>query len=247
MKRNFLVGIMLALVLSLSACGGNEGTGSDNNENVSQWENSTGGEGNIPDKDADFEVKKKFEKKEVTLENLASMEVSPIEDFEFGPDKKVLGALEVRGYNGKDEMVAIPDEVDGKKVVNICMVFDDDSSVKAVRIPDSVERISGSFSQNEKLQYVIFGSGLKEIGDASFVGCHSLKEVILNEGVEKIGNAAFADMENLTYMYIPSTVVEIGEAAIMVQNFEDFVIAGKAGSKAEEYAKENGFTFEVVE
>lgn len=241
---------MLALVLSLSACGGNEGTGSDNNENLSQCENSTGGGGNTPvkDADADKEIKKESKKNEVSLENLKSMKVSPIEDFEFGPDNEVVDALQVCSYNGKDEMVSIPGEVDGKKVVSIAnMVFGEDSSIKAVRIPDSIERISGSFLYNKELQYIIWGSGLKEIGDASFVGCHSLKEVILNEGVEKIGNAAFADMENLTYMYIPSTVVEIGEAAIMTKNFENFVIAGKAGSKAEEYAKENNYTFEVVE
>lgn len=243
MKKRLVIGLMMALVLSLSACGGEEGSGKEGKENVKTTESATGGD----NKDAEKENKKESKKNGVSLEALESMEVSPLEDFEFRRDGDVADGLQLCGYKGNDEMVVLPEEVDGKKVVSISsMVFGEGSSVKAIKISDSVQRITASFMDNTNLKYVIFGSGLKVVGDGAFANCESLEEVKLNEGVEKIGEAAFS-IENLNYIYIPDTVKEIATIAIMTGRNEEVVIAGKAGSAAEEHAKQMGFVFEVVE
>lgn len=243
MKRKLLVGLVMAIILSLCACGSGDNTGETDKKDATQNESTTSDNQKVSDK----ENKKESKNKGVSLEALESMEVSPLEDFEFRRDGDVADGLQLCGYKGNDEMVVLPEEVDGKKVVSISsMVFGEGSSVKAIKISDSVQRISASFMDNANLKYVIFGSGLKVVGDGSFANCESLEEVKLNEGVEKIGEAAFS-IENLNYIYIPDTVKEISTIAIMTGRNEEVVIAGKAGSMAEEHAKQMGFIFEVVE
>lgn len=243
MKSKVLMGLVIVLALALSACGGNEGSGSEGKENATKTESSTSGD----KKDADKESKTNSKKKEVSLESLETLEESPAEDFEFMPDGMNSKGWSLYGYNGKDEMVVIPEEVDGKKVVSIISeAFGEGSGVKAVKIPDSVEVISRGFVGNEDLQYVIFGNGLKEIDDCAFQGCNALKRVELNEGLEKLGANSFWAVDNLEYIYVPDTVTSIAVTAIG-SNADNFVLAGKAGSTAEEYAKERNYTFEVVE
>lgn len=176
------------------------------------------------------------------LENQA---VAPAEDFEFVEDEKSDG-LSLCKYKGQEKIVVIPEEVNGQKIVSITnKAFGKDSGVKAVKIPDSVERISAGFQGNTELEHIVWGSGLKEIGEYSFFGCHSLERIELNEGLERIEYNAFADMDRLMYLYVPETT-EIVSVAIHIFN-EDFVMAGKSGSKAEEYAKLLRYTFEIVE
>lgn len=182
---------------------------------------------------------------EALIKALENQAVAPAEDFEFVEDE-ISDGLSLCGYKGPEEIVVIPEEVNGKKVVSITnKAFGKDSGVKAVKIPDSVERISAGFQGNEELEHIIWGNGLKEIGEYSFFGCHALERIELNEGLERLEYNAFADMDNLTYLYVPDTV-EIVSVGIHIFN-DDFVMAGKAGSKAEEYAKLLRYTFETVE
>ena len=188
--------------------------------------------------------------KNTYAENLKALEkhaITPAENFEFIPDEINPDGLALYAYHGTEEIVVIPNEVNGKKIVSIVnQAFGAGSGVKAVRISDSVERISTGFRDNEELQYVIFGSGLKEIWEYSFWGCHSLERVELNEGLIRIEYNAFANMDSLSYIYVPGTVTEIISAAIHIEP-ENFVMAGKAGSAAEDFAKLLRYTFEVVE
>ena len=178
-----------------------------------------------------------------TLENHS---VTPADNFIFEKDQSSDG-LVLCGYIGKEKIVVIPQEVNGKKVVSITnKAFGANSGVKAIKIADSVEGIYEGFRGNKELEYIYFGSGLKIIGEYSFYGCHALKHVELNKGLKRLEFDAFADMDQLTYIYVPDTVTEIVGPAIHIFN-KDFVIGGKAGSKAEEYAKLFRYPFEVTE
>ncbi len=211
MKKQLVLGLVLIMVLLLSACTNHKET-----------------------------------EKEALINALENQAVASEESFVFKDDEKSDG-LSLCEYIGNEKIVVIPEEVDGKKVVSITnKAFGEGSGVKAVKMPDSVERISAGFHGNEDLQYIVFGSGLKEIGEYSFFGCHALDRIELNEGLERLEYNAFADMDSLTYLYVPDTVTEIIGAAVHIFN-EDFVMAGKAGSKAEEYAKLLRYTFEIVE
>lgn len=237
MKRRLLLGLVMALALSLSACGGSEGT------TEADKESSVQSSGAATD-DTDTKEEEGSKKEEVSLEALANHPVAPAEDFEV---MDAGNGVAICGYKGKEEMVVVPEEIDGQKVIRIIgKAFGEGSGVKAVKIPDTVEVISEGFTGNDDLQYVIFGSGLKTVGDLAFQGCSSLKRVKLPEGVEELGPNAFYSVKSLEYIYIPESVVEMNTTAIYAPA-ENFVIAGKAGSVAEEYANQWNYTFEALE
>ena len=112
----------------------------------------------------------------------------------------------------------IPEEVDGYPVEAIGEgVFQNDADIVAVSIPSSV----------------------KMLGESAFEGCSNLQEVFLENGLEKIDQRAFEGCTNLLSADVPDTVSDIGENA-----FEQYVeLSSNSGSKANNYADENGNEF----
>ena len=95
--------------------------------------------------------------------------------------------------------------------------------------------------------------GTKGIAENAFAFQYGIKEVNLPNTVTNIGEFAFYRCDLMTDIYIPGSVTEIGEYALgYFNNLEgtkvpDFTIYGVAGSAAQTYAEENGFTFVEVE
>lgn len=236
MKRTLIIGMLMIGILTFVACG-NEGAGTPVATGAAKEEVK--------------ETKKENEQRELSMETLRNHEVSPVSDFQFRLSSN--GNYEIDKYLGNAEIVVVPEEYEGKKVVGIVkLVFGKDSGVKAVKLPDSVEYISGSFMENDKLEYVICGEGLKEIKQLSFTGCSSLKELELNEGLEKIDSMAFSGLKSMKEIYIPGTVKEIGSGNFNAMSNQNFIIKGKTGSCIEtfvsdEAAPQYGHTFEAVE
>lgn len=241
MKKLLALLLALVMVLSLAACGKDEPVKDDNDKKTtSQSGDKDSGEEKDPVGSHGSEV-----------ENLMSHPESPEEDFvceDYGD-----GVWTLTQYLGDDEIVVIPETVNGKNVEAIgSHVFALSSPVKAVKLPDTVYKLMGStFAANENLEIVIFGSGMREIGaaDGTFIGgtfhnCTNLREVVLNDGLERIGPVAFAVCENLVSLEIPASVTEIDHMAFYAQP-ESFTIVGEAGSYAEQYAKENNITFQA--
>src|SRR5699024_5603973 len=100
------------------------------------------------------------------------------------------------------------------------------------------------FGTNERLEVVILGSGVKSLGQASFMSCTNLRELVIKDGLEKIDTLAISGCESLKRLYLPGSVSEIGINAISAVP-KDFVIVGRDASVAKSYAKENGITFEI--
>ena len=78
----------------------------------------------------------------------------------------------------------------------------------------------------------------------AFGQCDMLTHVVIPEGTEAIGHSCFFKCESLVSVEIPSSVTEIG-ADIFKDCPENAVIIGVAGSYAEQYANENGITFQA--
>lgn len=147
---------------------------------------------------------------------------------------KVSGSeVYLTGYNGDDEIVEIPSEYEGIPVTTISYrAFAHQLGMKKVIIPDSV----------------------KEIGEYAFQDCPALEEVIFSDNLQRIGNRAFFDCKKLKTVNLPSKIIEIDEYALGY--FEDFKsgeifsidlkINGYTNSAAEEYARDNSFTFVSV-
>ena len=95
--------------------------------------------------------------------------------------------------------------------------------------------------------------GTKGIAGYAFCWQSNLKEIQLSDTLTNIGDYAFYACESMKEIHIPQSVTEIGEYALgylddrSTIKVPGFTIYGVAGTAAEVYAKENGFTFTAVE
>ncbi len=124
------------------------------------------------------------------------------------------------------------------------------SALTAINIPDSVTDIGpAAFYDCSKLAEVHLPAGLTAITPASpqgmFQGCSALTEIEIPEGVTSIGSQAFALCSNLKKVVLPRSVTEIGR--YVFTGCSDLTICGYAGTFAESYAQQNGYTFEAIE
>jgi len=133
------------------------------------------------------------------------------------------------------------------------------SSLVRIELPGTLTEIGANVFSGSGLKTVVFSEGLRVIGESAFART-GLREVYLPEGVERIEKEAFADCEALHRVYIPESVTYIADDAFdMCGDYINgtyytsspeqyrFAICGKAGSYAESYAKEHGYTFEISE
>ena len=168
---------------------------------------------------------------EITMDDLMSHDETPAEDFEFNDSTD---EIVIEKYVGKDPIVVIPDEIDGKKVVGFR--FMNDKNIVAVRIGDNIREIDqNAFGNAENLKYLVLGKSVKSIDGYNFYGTN-LKELILNDGLERIGedelNVVDPPLDNSGMdLKIPESVTEL--------HVSDFNLIGKPGSYAEQYAKEH--------
>lgn len=92
----------------------------------------------------------------------------------------------------KDENIVIPSKYKGKPVVSIGEYAFNDSDIRRVKIPDSVETIKrGAFYKCGALVSVSIGNGVSSIGDYAFCDGIRLTSISLGRNVSSIGENAF--------------------------------------------------------
>ena len=96
------------------------------------------------------------------------------------------------GYNGNDTEIILPDNYNGEKYVIGEGVFENNTTITRVTIPNSVT----------------------SIGDRAFYDCSGLTSIVIPNSVTSIGESAFAN-SGLTSILIPNSVVNIGIYAFM--------------------------------
>lgn len=236
-----LIAMILALVmvLSLVACGNNDTpeqtNGSNENTGVNEQTQPSETEGGNGDP---------VVSNEITLENLMKAAESPEIDFECVDHGN--GDVELLRYLGSSEIVVIPATWNGKEITSIASyVFANQSSVKAIKLSDSIKTIKGgAFGLNASLEIVVCGAGLEEIGEGAFQNCTNLKEIVLNEGLLKLDEYSLSGLKSLVSIELPSSVTEIHNTAFYA-SAEGFAIIGTAGSYSEEFATSKGITFKA--
>lgn len=165
----------------------------------------------------------------------------------------------ITAYTGKETAVVIPEEIDGAKVVEISVGCFKNSGIKELTIPGSIGSVpSECFAGIKTLEKVTFGDGVRYIYGNAFKGCTALKEISLPDSMYEIDNYAFYDCTLLESVTVPkSTYVydlsfgyhtekddEGYDTEVKNKKFKMYVYYG---SNAFEYAKENGFEYEVVD
>ena len=235
-KRLLILGMILTMVVSSAGCGSSS---SDNAGKTDQTKQTA----DVQDSQKDTSSSDKSDNKndtsyktadEITMDDLMSHDETPAEDFEFNDSTD---NIIIEKYVGKDPIVVIPDEIDGKKVVGFHDTFTNDKNIIAVRIGDNITEIDRyAFGNAENLKYLVLGESVKSIDGGNFFGTN-LKELILNDGLERIGEDEFTyivdpPLDNSGMdLKIPESVTEL--------HVSDFNLIGKPGSYAEQYAKEH--------
>ncbi|MBD5447916.1 MAG: leucine-rich repeat domain-containing protein [Treponema sp.] len=125
------------------------------------------------------------------------------------------GGVRILKYNGSAKSVVIPTEIEGLPVKEIDKsAFYDNTTLKSVTIPDSVEKIGKSAFMNcESLTSVIIPDSVEKIDEFVLCNCTALKSVTFGNSVQAIGNEAFDGCKSLKSVTLGNSVQEIGYAA----------------------------------
>ena len=245
-KRLLILGMIFTMAVSSAGCGSSS---SDNAGKTDQTKQTA----DVQDSQKDTFSSDKSDNKndtsyksadEITMDDLMSHDETPADDFEFNDSAD---EIVIDKYVGKGPIVVIPDEIDGKKVVDFDKTFWNNKIVVAIRVGNNVTEIKKmAFSNCENLKYVVLGETVKSLGSNSFANTN-IKEIELNDGLQKIGeddtnNTVDAPDSNYGMdLKIPDSVTEI--------HVRDFNLIVKSGSQAEQYAKEyaesNNLTYTV--
>lgn len=117
------------------------------------------------------------------------------------------------------------------------------TSLKAVKLPQSVKTLGGYafYGCSSLADLIIEDYSIKTIEADTFKDCPSLKAVVLPKGLKTVGNEAFMNDTALTEVTIPDSVTSISSSAFSYP--AKTTVYGSAGSYAEEFATDGGFTF----
>ena len=246
MKKRLLVLGLAFTMLVATACG----TSSDNGSKTSKADKTVTAATNDDkktetQKNDDKDIKKEETKEnyksadDITMDDLKNHEETSADDFEYGdgPD----GSVVIDGYTGDDPIVVIPNEIDGKKVVDFGRIFANNKDVVPIKVGDNVESIiENAFTNCENLKYIVLCSNVKTF-EYGVVGGKKLEHIELNDGLEEFGTGSTTmgiALGNEIDIEIPDSVTNLcfwGAKTVIV----------KEGSSAESYAKENNMDYRV--
>lgn len=163
MKKTVTLIIAFAMALSLAACGGNKEAETATTKDV-QAEAQDG-------KEVDTEKEPEESSTEdegLTVEEPSAEIAEPAaEEFKYHYDAAYEGVI-ITAYNGEEQAIRIPAELDGDPVVCVSSLFYN-KNITHIEIPDSVT----------------------EIGEGAFSGCSSLTEITIPDSVTRIYWGAF--------------------------------------------------------
>lgn len=228
LKQVFCILLVLMLTLSLAACGSSDDKTPAGSGGASQTEGTAAPKpdsGKVPDV--------------ITEEYLLSLPENDPSDFSFTSDGD---GMRIDSYNGSATVVVVPAQVDGKPVVSVAYgVFGGavDSKVQAVRFPDTVTRLTGTFSLNKNIEIVVC-KGLEVCGDMAFGQCPKLRTVVFGDALTTLESNSIVVCESLEELYLSPNVTNISWC---FDNCPKLTIVGQSGSYAEQYAKENNIPF----
>ncbi|MBR3765178.1 MAG: leucine-rich repeat protein [Clostridia bacterium] len=113
----------------------------------------------------------------------------------------------VTAYTGKDDVISIPETLNGWAVVRIAANAFENTAIREVTLPGSVVQIEGYvFRGCKALHRVNLPEGLNSIGVAAFFGCSALESIVLPESLTYIDMQGFEYCTALKEINIPPKV-----------------------------------------
>ena len=234
MKKRLLVLGLAFTMLAATACGTSSDDGnktSKADKTVTATSNSDKTSETQKDDDKKDDAKESYKSADdITMDDLKNHEETPGEDFKYRD--KSNGEAVIKEYTGDDPIVVIPNEIDGKKVVDFGKTFTNNKDIIAIKIGDNIEEVAeGALTNCDNLKYIVFGKNVKVINDG-LLGGSKIEQIEFNDGLEKLGsNVSGVGLKSKIDVSIPESVTEMtfrGAKTLIV----------KSGSYAESYAKE---------
>ena len=156
--------------------------------------------------------------------------------------------------NKKDSKYEVPTTVKSIEA----SAFEGNTNLSTVIITDNVEEINYSaFMDCTSLSKVVLPSNLKEIAYYAFSNCSSLTDIDIPASITKVKACAFLNCSSLKNVTIPFDVTEIMIYAFgyhaespdfnVYQKIDNFKIYCYPGTAGEQYAKDNGFAYELLD
>ena len=128
--------------------------------------------------------------------------------------------------------------------------FNGCTSLKQITIPETVTSIEYCAFGQTGLTSVDIPASVEKIAGQAFYLCNSLNSITLHEGLTSVDSMAFAGCP-AKEIFLPRSLTSIGNNAFGYVGWsgkvEGFTIRGYAGTAAQAYAEEHGFTFVTVE
>lgn len=148
---------------------------------------------------------------------------SDISDFKFSDIDDA--TCYVSGISGDAQIIDIPSEYDGKKVIGIEEYsFAGNKYFEEIYIPASVSVVkNNAFMGCTNIDKVVFSEGTETIEYEAFLNCSSLKTIIFSDGLKEIQSRAFFD-NSAEEIILPGTVEIIETSAFSSGVIEDIVI-----------------------
>jgi hypothetical protein len=237
MKKTFATILLISMLMCMTACTASSSTTpgmtSATSGGSNKVENPTAPE--IPSGNSTV----------ITEAMLRSMPENPASDFTYANSRKVSGGLRIDSYTGSSDIVVIPEEIDGKPVVEIAVyTFANDSIVRGVVIPKTVKSVKELFVNNKNIEIVI-AEGLESVGEFTFGNCPNLRKVVLGDNLKTILGYAFYVCTGIESIYIPASMTEMLETdkETAFLGCEKITIYGETGSYIEEICKQQSIPF----
>lgn len=102
------------------------------------------------------------------------------EESEFAYSITEQDSITINGYLGSAETVVIPERIDGFEVTAVAAGAFENSTVKHIVFPITMDRVEAESFLNSDLESVILFDNIQEISDGCFEGCDNLKTLYIN-------------------------------------------------------------------
>ena len=150
-------------------------------------------------------------------------------------------------FNGCSALTEVNFAENGKLTMIGAFTFNGCTSLTQITIPETVTSIEYCAFSESGLTSVDIPASVEKIAGQAFYLCNSLKTITLHEGLISVDSMAFTGCTSVKEISLPRSLTTIGNNAFGYANWsskvENFTIHGYAGTAAETYATENGFTF----
>lgn len=124
------------------------------------------------------------------------------------------GVNHLLAYEGSDNVLTLPESVNGGGYVINKYFLDSNKFVTDVVIPDSVSRIGDyAFARCKELKNISFGSGVTNLGACVLAYNPKLESAVFLGNLETLPIATFTNNSALSRIVLPDSLKEIGERA----------------------------------